>query len=275
MGAGKLLGQPPEDGGGVQPLSDIDGMLLGMISHIDALRQFVGDSEPAGGVVHQGFQQQAFIPDRNGGRALGGPGLGNVKDLPNIVGHAHAAIVPLVLLARFQDGDSIGSMSDIHAAGLPAVKVGQSGGLRALGRDQDGVAHGVEVKPGLHIQVGLEQPALSAHILHIAVDHGVDALTFRLLSRRPSRLVKGLLLLLGGLAGKQIIIVRHTLSLLFDFLFRGCFVLEGLLPPSVLSDFLLRPLFLLRPYLLQCLTDRRTGALQRIRDTRLGGLFEL
>ena len=252
MGAGKLLGQPPEDGGGIQPLADIDGMLLGMISHIDALRQFVGDSKPAGGVVHQGFQQQTFIPDRGGGGALGGPGLGNVKDLPNIVGHAHAAIVPLVLLTRFQDGDGVGSMSDIHAAGLPTVEVGQFGSLWALGRDQDGVAHGVEVKPSLHIQVGLEQPALFAHILHIAVDHGVDALTLRLFSRRPSRLVKGLLLLLGGLAGKQIIIVRHTLSLLllFDFLFWGCSVLEGLLPPSVLSGFLLRPLFLLCPYLL-------------------------
>ena len=252
MGAGKLLGQPPEDGRGVQPLADIDGMLLGMIGHIDALRQFVGDSKPAGGIVHQGLQQQAFIPDRGGGGALGGPGLGNVKDLPHIVGHAHAAIVPLVLLTRFQNGDSIRSSPDIHAVGFPAIEVGQFGGLRALGRDQDGVAHGVEVKPGLHIQVGLEQPALSAHILHIAVDHGVDALTLRLFSRRPNRLVKGLLLLLGGLAGKQIIIVRHTLSLLllFDFLFWGCSVLEGLLPPSVLSGFLLRPLFLLCPYLL-------------------------
>ena len=252
-------------------------MLLGMIGHIDALRQFVGDSKPAGGIVHQGLQQQAFIPDRGGGGALGGPGLGNVKDLPHIVGHAHAAIVPLVLLTRFQNGDSIRSSPDIHAVGFPTVEVGQFGGLRALGRDQDGVAHGVEVKPGLHIQVGLEQPALSAHILHIAVDHGVDALALRLLSRRPNRLVKGLLLLLGGLAGKQIIIVRHTLPLLllFDFLFWGCFVLDRLLPPSVLSGFLLRPLLLLRLDLLQCLTDRGTGALQRIRDTRLGGLFGL
>ena len=73
--------------------------------------------------------------------------------ISHIVGHAHATIVPLILLARFQDGDGVRSPPDIHASGLPAVEVGQSGGLRALGRDQDGVAHGVEIKACLHIQV--------------------------------------------------------------------------------------------------------------------------
>ena len=126
----------------------------------------------------------------------------------------------------------------------------------------------------------MQQPALPTHILRIAVDHGVDALTLRLFSRLPNRLVKGLFLLLDGLAGKQIIIVRHTLSLLllpdfFVFLFGRSFVSGRLLPPDILLGSILHPLLLFRPDLLQRLTNGRAGTLHRIRDTRIVGLFGL
>lgn len=208
---------------------------------------------------------------------MGDLGLENIEDLPSVVGHARIAITPLTFLIRFQDGDGVGSMSGTCAAGLLAVKVGQSGGLRALGRDQDGVTHGVKVRLSLHVQTSSEQPVLSAHILHIAVDHGVDAFMFRLLSHRPSRLVRGFLFLLGGLTGKQIIIVRHALSLLLssDPPLWERFMLDRLLSPSIPSGFLLRPLFLLRPYLLRCSTDRRTEALQQIRGIQIIDLFKL
>ena len=187
----------------------IDDIVLRVIGHVGALRQFVGDGEAAGGVVHQGFQQKPLVTGHGGGGPLVGPGLRNIKDLFHIVGHARASVVLSVLLARFQDGDGVLEPLDVHAVGLPGVEVGQLGGLRALGGDQDGVAHGVEVKPGLHIQIGPEHTAVHPHVVNIVVDHGVDALALRLLFRRPCVLVKRRLLLRGGLLGKQIIIIRH------------------------------------------------------------------
>ena len=63
-----------------------DLIVLRVIGHVGALRQFIGDGEAAGGVVHQGFQQKPLVTGHGGGGPLLGPGLRNVKDLFHIVG---------------------------------------------------------------------------------------------------------------------------------------------------------------------------------------------
>ena len=62
MRVSKLLRNAAENVTGLQPRSNIDFLVVGMIYRVDVLRQLLADLDGARCIVDDGFQKQPLVP---------------------------------------------------------------------------------------------------------------------------------------------------------------------------------------------------------------------
>lgn len=118
--------------------------------------QFVPEVHLAGGVAHHGIEKQPGVLADSRLLCGGQRGLGNLKDTLDMDVDTFGTIPASVGISGLHKKNAGFSLADIAATAAPEIGISQIGGLRFLGGNQQGIADGIPLEFGLHIQVGLE-----------------------------------------------------------------------------------------------------------------------